>query len=85
VDECEVLWDGGTLPNRGPCAALELDMEYGGVSEFKLVTHIDLSVYAEMMVAGRALHSSTFQINLSTFFWDELVGFSGKNAQNGSN
>jgi hypothetical protein len=42
-------WDGGVLANRGPCSALELEVEFGGVAEITLVTHIDLSVYAEMM------------------------------------
>jgi hypothetical protein len=41
-------WDGGVLANRGPCSAAELEIEFGGVAEITLVTHIDLSVYAEM-------------------------------------
>ncbi len=45
-------WDGGVLANRGPCAALELDVEFGGVAEMTLVTHIDLTAYAEAMGAG---------------------------------
>ena len=40
------------LANRGPCAALELDVEFGGVAEMTLVTHIDLTAYAEAMGAG---------------------------------
>ena len=45
-------WDGGVLAKRGPCAALELDVEFGGVAEMTLVTHIDLTAYAEAMGAG---------------------------------
>ena len=44
-------WDGGVLANRGPCSALEVEVEFGGVAEITLVTHIDLRAYAEM-VAG---------------------------------
>ena len=40
-------------------------MEYAGVAEITLVTHIDLSAYAEMMAVGRGLHLSTSQLNLS--------------------
>ena len=39
------------LANRGPCSAAELEIEFGGVAEITLVTHIDLSVYAEMVSA----------------------------------
>ena len=42
-------WDGGTLANRGPCAAVELEMDFAGTAEVVLRTNIDLSVYAEMM------------------------------------
>ena len=42
-------WDGGTLANRGPCAAVELEMDFAGTAEVVLKTNIDLNVYAEMM------------------------------------
>ena len=42
-------WDGGTLANRGPCAAVELEMDFAGTAEVVLRTNIDLNVYAEMM------------------------------------
>ena len=42
-------WDGGTLANRGPCAAVELELDFAGTAEVVLKTNIDLNVYAEMM------------------------------------
>ena len=50
-DAAAAPWDGGVLANRGPCSAAELEIEFGGVAEITLVTHIDLSVYAEMVSA----------------------------------
>ena len=42
-------WDGGVLAGRGACAAAELEVEFAGVAEMTLTTHLDLFVYAEMM------------------------------------
>ena len=44
-------WDGGTLAGRGACAAAELEVDFAGVAEMTLTTHLDLSVYAEMIAA----------------------------------
>ena len=44
-------WDGGSLAGRGACAAAELDVDFAGVAEMTLTTHLDLSVYAEMIAA----------------------------------
>ena len=45
-------WDGGSLAGRGACASCELDVDFGGTAEMTLTTHLDLSVYAEMMAEG---------------------------------
>ena len=44
-------WDGGALAGRGACAAAELEVYFAGVAEMTLTTHLNLSVYAEMIAA----------------------------------
>ena len=44
-------WDGGALAGRGACAAAELEVCFAGVAEMTLTTHLDLSVYADMIAA----------------------------------
>ena len=40
-------WDGGSLPGRGVCAAVEADLSYVGLIEVTIRTRVDLAQYAK--------------------------------------
>ena len=46
TDGSNAPWDGGSLPGRGICAALEADLSYVGLIEVTIRTRVDLAQYA---------------------------------------
>ena len=43
-DGSNAPWDGGSLPGRGVCAAVEADLSYVGLIEVTIRTRVDLSL-----------------------------------------
>ena len=46
-DGSNAPWDGGSLPGRGVCAAVEADLSYVGLIEVTIRTRVDLAQYAK--------------------------------------